>query len=372
MNQHVNTGTMKQWTLKAIGRDHLKLAEAAVPVPAENEILIKVLAVALNYRDVQLVEKGWLFPGADYVPDSSPDKNTSSSKSNTKTETKTELFVPGSDATGEVVAVGSAVTRFKPGDRVITTFIPEWTNNLGLGNARTPSYRYLGGPLQGVLSEYATINQDWVVKAPETLTAVEASTMVCAGLTAWTALVDRGHLHAGETVVVQGTGGISVFALQIAVAHGAEVIVVSGDDEKIKRAKALGAKHGINRKKEDWVEAVYRLTNDRGADHVLEMVGGAHFGRSLEAAALNGRVSVIGMLESFEISGQFVPLVLKYLTVEGIKVGNRSAMEGFVQAIDHAGFKPVIDGEYAMADFQAALDHQKRGPFGKVVIRVAD
>jgi NADPH:quinone reductase-like Zn-dependent oxidoreductase len=254
---------------------------------------------------------------------------------------------------------------------VISTFIPGWIDGVGFGTAREPNYRTLGGAMQGVLSEYVVLDQDWAVKAPESLNDVEASTLPCAGLTAWTALVERGHLHAGQTVVVQGTGGVALFALQIAVAHGAEVIVVSGDDDKLLRAKALGATHGINRRKEDWVEAVYRLTGDRGADHILEIVGGAHLGRALQAAAVFGRVSLIGVLEGFEISGHFAPLALKHLTVEGIQVGHRRGLEDFVRAADRTGLKPVVDAEYDLADLPAALDYLARGPFGKVVIRVA-
>jgi len=347
MNQHVRTDTMKRWTLKDVGRANLEFVSTAIPVPAEHEILVKVAAVSLNYRDLLLIEDGLGFAA------------------------KADPFVPASDAAGVVVAVGTAVTRFKPGDRVISTFIPGWIDGTGFGTAREPNYRTLGGAMQGVLSEYIVLDQDWAVKAPESLDDAEASTLPCAGLTAWTALVERGHLHAGQTVVVQGTGGVALFGLQIAAAHGADVIVVSGDDDKLERAKALGARHVINRKTEDWVEAVYRLTSDRGADHILEIVGGAHLGRALQAAAVFGRVSLIGVLEGFEISGHFAPLALKHLTVEGIQVGHRRGLEDFVRAADRTGLKPVLDAEYDLANLPAALDHLARGPFGKVVIRVA-
>jgi NADPH:quinone reductase-like Zn-dependent oxidoreductase len=347
MNQHVTTGTMKRWTLKDIGRDHLELDETVIPVPASNEILVKVSAVSLNYRDLLLIDRGFGLPGG------------------------LRPFVPASDAAGVVVSAGEHVKRFKAGDRVISTFIPGWIDGPGFGTARNYGAATLGGEHQGVLSQYILLDQDWAVKAPESLTDTEASTLPCAGLTAWTALVERGHLHAGQTVLVEGTGGVALFALQLAAIHGAEAIVVSGDDIKLNRAKALGATHGINRNKEDWVEAVYRLTGDRGADHVLEIIGGAHFGRGLEAAAVAGRVSLIGVLEGFEISGHFAPLARKRLVVEGVQVGHRQGLEDFVRAIDQTGLKPVIDAEYALADLPAALDHLQRGPFGKVVVRVA-
>jgi NADPH:quinone reductase-like Zn-dependent oxidoreductase len=159
--------------------------------------------------------------------------------------------------------------------------------------------------------------------------------------------------------------------LQIALAHGAEVIVTSGDDDKLARARALGATHGINRKKEDWVEAVYRLTGDRGIDHILEIVGGAHLEQSIKAAAIFGRISLIGVLEGFNLSGPFFPLAAKQVTVEGIQVGNRNGLDALVCAVDRLRLKPVIDDEYAMADLPAALDHLARGPFGKIVVKVA-
>jgi NADPH:quinone reductase-like Zn-dependent oxidoreductase len=346
MNQHHRTGTVKQWTLKDIGRANLELAEAPMPIPAANEILVKVSAVSLNYRDILLIEDGLGFSA------------------------KARPFVPGSDAAGVVIATGATVTRFREGDRVVSTFIPGWIDGSGFGTAREPNYRTLGGAMQGVLSEYIVLDQDWAVKAPDSLSDIEASTLPCAGLTAWTALVERGNLHAGQTVVVQGTGGVALFGLQIATAHGAEVIVISSNDDKLSRAKALGARYGINRKKEDWVEAIYRLTNDRGAEHILEIVGGAHLARSLEAAAVFGRVSLIGVLEGFEISGHFAPLALKHLTVEGIQVGHRRSLEDFVRAINQTGIKPVIDAEYALADLPAALDHLARGPFGKIVMKI--
>ncbi|WP_119389325.1 zinc-dependent alcohol dehydrogenase family protein [Taklimakanibacter lacteus] len=346
MNQHVKASTMKRWTLKAIGRDNLDLRSAAVPAPGPAEILVKVSAVSLNYRDLLVIDEGLGFsPGS-------------------------EPFVPASDAAGMVVATGGDVSRFKAGDRVISTFIPGWIDGSGFGTAREPNSLALGGAMQGVLSKYVLLDEDWAVKAPESLNDAEASTLPCAGLTAWTALVERGHIHAGQTVLVQGTGGVALFGLQLARAHGAEVFVVSGDDDKLARAKALGATYGINRKKEDWVEAVYHLTGDRGVDQILEIVGGAHLGQSLKAAAVSGRISLIGVLEGFDISGHFLPLALKRLTVDGIQVGHRSGLEGLVRAVDRTGLKPVIDAEYELADFPQALDHLARGPFGKIVVKM--
>ncbi|UCI07057.1 zinc-dependent alcohol dehydrogenase family protein [Mesorhizobium sp. B1-1-8] len=347
MNKHVGTETIRQWALKDIGRSNLELVEAAKPVPADNEVLVKIAAVSLNYRDNLLVETGLGFSRPNGQP-----------------------MVPGSDAAGEVAAVGSAVTRFKPGDQVISTFMAGWVEGLGPGTARQPTSATLGGPLKGLLADYAVLDQECWVKAPKSLNAAAASTLVCAGLTAWTALVERGRLRAGQTVVVQGTGGVALFGLQIAAAHGAETLVISGDDAKLERAKALGATHGINRHNQDWVEAVWEMTGDRGADHILEIIGGAHLGKSLEAAAVGGRVSLIGILEGFDVSGSFAMLARKRLIVEGIQVGHRRSLEDLVRAVDRAGIKPVIDAEYEMADLPVALDHLARGPFGKIVVAV--
>jgi NADPH:quinone reductase-like Zn-dependent oxidoreductase len=271
---------------------------------------------------------------------------------------------------GMVAALAPGATRFKPGDRVIASFSPDWIDGLNAGTARTPPYRTLGGLYPGVLAEYVSFPEDWLVATPTTLDDDEASTLPCAGLTAWFSLVEQGALRAGNTVVVHGTGGVALFGLQFARAHGATVIVVSGSDDKLVRAKALGAAHGVNRQSEDWVESVYRLTGERGADHILETVGGSHLGRSIEAAAMGGRISVIGVFGGFELSAPVGPLLLKGLTVQGIAVGHRRALEDMIRAIDQLGIKPVIDTRYPFADLHKALDRLDQGAFGKIVLKI--
>ncbi|UGX86580.1 zinc-dependent alcohol dehydrogenase family protein [Phyllobacterium meliloti] len=339
--------TMKRWVLGGAGRENLNLIEANIPTPGPGEILVKASAASLNYRDKLLVDLGFGLP----TP-------------------QTEPVTPLSDLAGTVVAAGADVTRFVAGDRVISTFLPDWIDGNGPGTARDPNDRVLGGPMQGVLAEYVVLHENWAVRAPSKLTDLQASALPCAGLTAWTALVERGKLRAGQTVVVIGTGGVAIFGMQIALMHGAEVIVVSGDDKKLAWAKELGAHHGINRQKEDWVEAVYRLTNDHGADHILETIGGAHLDKSLRAAAVCGRISLIGVIDGFEISGGFGAFARKRLIVEGIQVGHRRSLEDLVCAFDLSGMTPVIDAVYKMEDFAAALDHLERGPFGKVAVEI--
>lgn len=338
---------MKRWQLKAAGRDNLEQVQTAIPTPAYGQILVKVAAVSLNYRDKLLVDNGFGMP-----------------------ETLLEPQVPASDLAGSVVAIGEGVTRFAPGDKVISTFVPDWIDGDGPGTARTPNGRTLGGPLQGVLAEYVAISEDWAAHAPKSLNHIEASTLPCAGLTAWTALVERGKIKAGDKVVVLGTGGVSLFGMQIALAHGAEVIVVSGDDQKLARTTQLGAHHVINRKKEDWVEALYKITDDYGADHIIETIGGAHLDKSLRAAAVTGRISMIGILDGLEVSGGLVPLAVKRLVLEGIQVGHRKGLESFVKAFDQIGMKPIIDAVYPFDELHDALDHLERGPFGKIVLEL--
>jgi NADPH:quinone reductase-like Zn-dependent oxidoreductase len=332
--------------MDAFGRDRLKLKEAPTPSPGPGEALVKVAAVALNYRDKLMIESGM---GLDVA----------------------FPFTPASDLAGVVVAAGSGASRFKVGERVISTYAPGWFDGLPLGDARNPPYRSLGGFYPGVLSEYVAFPEDWFARAPAALDDAEASALPCAGLTAWFALVELGRLRAGETVVVQGAGGVALFGIQIAKAHGAEVIVVSGSAEKLERAKRNGADHGVDRSKEDWAEAVLRITGGRGVDHILEIVGGPDLGKAVQAAAIGGRIAQIGVLDGFEVAAPAVPLMLKHVTIHGVSVGHRRALEDFVAAVDSVGLKPVIDQRYPLAELPAALDRLERGAFGKVVVEMA-
>jgi NADPH:quinone reductase-like Zn-dependent oxidoreductase len=331
---------MKRWQNSRLGRETLALIDTPVPQPGPREILVKVGAVSLNYRDKLTIETGM-------------------------GQTLDFPFTPGSDMAGTVAEVGAGVTRFAVGDRVLGTFWPGWIDGLATGRRAA-----LGGPLPGVLAEYVVLSQEWAVAAPRTLDDASASTLPCAGLTAWSALVDAG-LRAGETVVAQGTGGVALFGVQLARAHGAEAIVISGDPAKLDRALALGAAHGIDRHAvPDWGRAVRELTGGRGADHVLELVGGANMAQTAEALAQGGRVALIGLLDGFSFTAPTVPMMMKQTVMRGISVGHRRGLEDLVRAVDRIGLAPVIDAEYAFADLPAALDHLDRGPFGKVVMRV--
>lgn len=338
--------TMRHWRLAAPGRDNLTLANAPVPQPGPGEVLVRVGAVALNYRDLLAIDAGMGIPPV--FP-----------------------LTPGSDLCGVVVAAGEGARRLQPSQRVISTFEAGWFDGLPAGTARHPPAYTLGGAAPGVLAEYVALPEDWFVTAPERLDDAQASTLPVAGLTAWSALVEHGRLHTGQTVLIQGTGGVSLFALQLAVAHGATAIVTSSSDAKLDRAKALGAAHLINYAREDWVEAVYRITGERGVDHVLEMVGGAHLDRALHAVAVQGRISLIGVFDGFTFSGSSGLMLRKQVTLQGISVGHRRALEALVRAVDRTGIAPVIDRRYPLAALPEALAHLAAGPFGKIVIEMA-
>ncbi|WP_423379256.1 zinc-dependent alcohol dehydrogenase family protein [Burkholderia sp. LMG 32019] len=332
---------MYRWQSPAFGRQHLQLATVPVPAPGPREVLVRVDAVALNYRDLLILLDGMgmsvPFP-----------------------------LVPGSDMCGEVVATGEEVAEFAPGDAVVSTFFTGWQDGIQ-PRGSVPH----GVPGPGMLAEYVVLGEDSLMAAPRTLDAAQASTLTCAGLTAWHALAEASTTRPGDTVVVIGTGGVALFAVQIAHAQGARVIVVSGSDEKLARARQLGAHDSINRiRTPDWAAEVRALTGGRGADHVLELAGADNFERSLASLTQGGRVSVIGNLGGDALTTCVYPMIRSRATVQGIGVSHRRALEDFVRAVDWLKLKPVIEREYAFDALPAALDHLERGAFGKVVVRM--
>jgi NADPH:quinone reductase-like Zn-dependent oxidoreductase len=336
---------MKQWQLERLGRDHLRFADAQKPAPGPHEVLVRVGAVSLNYRDKLVIDSGF---GIDLkLP-----------------------FVPLSDMAGTVEAVGSEVSRFRVGARVVSTYVVGWID--GIGPEKPSAYvPALGGILPGVAAEYRVLHEDWLVAAPRSLSDVEASTLPIAALTAWFALIENGGLRAGQTVVVQGTGGVALFAVQFAAAHGARVIVTSSTDEKLAKVKKLGASHGINRRTTPrWSETVLDLTNGRGANHVLDVAGG-DLTESITALTAGGRIAMIGLLESNQLTAPAVPIFTRRAILQGLFVGHRRALEDMTRAIDALELKPVIDSEHSFAELPAALKRLDAGPFGKIVLRVS-
>lgn len=330
--------TLQRWQLPRFGLAHLEQVHAPMPLPAPHQILVQTEAVALNYRDLLMARNGM---GMDLA----------------------FPFTPASDLAGTVLAVGDGVTRWQPGDRVLSTFWGGW-----LDGERPASAVPLGAPGPGALASHVLLDADWAVAAPRTLDAAAASTLPIGGLTAWFALVETGLLRAGQTVLIHGTGGVALFGVQLARLHGAVPIVVSGDAAKREQVLALGAAHALARDT-DWPAQVRVLTDGRGADQVLETVGGANLGRSMQALRAGGRVSVIGTLAGDTVSASVYDFLLGRATVQGISVGHRRALEELVRAADAGGLKPVIAGEYAAGDVPDAFAHLERGAFGKVVVR---
>ena len=334
---------MKVWELTGFGLEHLLLAERAVPGPGDNEVLVRVDAVSLNARDKLLVN-GVYNPDLHFP------------------------MVQGSDAVGQVLKVGKNVTRVQVGDRVLTNFATRWLE--GPPRLEESSYS-LGSMLPGVLAEQIVMDEQITVKAPAYLTDIEAATLPCAAVTAWYAVAERAKILSGQTVVVQGTGGVSLFALQIATALGAEVIVTSSSDEKLERAKQLGAAHGVNYRNEPaWDEAVMKLTAGKGADLIVEVAGGENLGRSLQAASIGGHIAMIGFLNGVSAQIPLFPFVVKQLTLGGISVGSRATFEKMLTAFEQWQLHPVVDAVYDFEDTPAAYQHLYRGAFGKIVIRL--
>jgi NADPH:quinone reductase-like Zn-dependent oxidoreductase len=307
-------------------------------------VSVRVRATSLNYRDL-LVVKGHYNPKI-VLP-----------------------CVPLSDGAGEVVTLGPGVSRFKPGDRVAAAFMPGWVAG---APSEAAAKSALGGGAAGMLAETVVIAAEGLVAIPEHLTFEEAATLPCAAVTAWHALVTEGHLQAGDTVLVQGTGGVSLFALQFARLHGARVIATSSSDEKLQRARALGASDGINYKTTpDWDKAVRELTGGQGVSHVVEVGGAGTLTRSLRAVKIGGRVSLIGILTGGAAEVNTVPILMKNLRVQGIYVGSREMFEAMNRAIALHRLRPVVDRVFTFDQAREAFKYlESAGHFGKIVIRL--
>lgn len=335
---------MKVWEVQSKdGLDALTLVERPEPQPLPGQVLIKMRAASLNYRDLLTV------------------KGAYSSKQKLP-------LVPLSDGVGEVVALGEGVTRVKNGDRVAGIFMQRW---LAGEFSAEKSKSALGGAIDGVLAEYVTLHEDGVVHLPEHLSDEEAASLPCAGVTAWQALIAEGNLKAGDTVLVLGTGGVSLFALQFAKMAGARVIATSSSDRKLKQLMELGASDGINYKTTpDWDEKVWTLTNGVGVDNVVEVGGAGTLNKSLRAVRMGGRISLIGVLSG--VSGEIntASILQKSIRVQGIYVGSREMFEAMNRAIAMHTIKPIVDRVFPFAQAREALEYMESGAhFGKIAIR---
>ncbi|WP_413726414.1 zinc-dependent alcohol dehydrogenase family protein [Sodalis sp. RH16] len=337
---------MKAWLLKDFGMENLQLEEIPTPEPKTGELLIKVGAVSLNYRDKVIVE-------GLYEPNMIP-----------------KPLIPVSDAAGKVVKTGPGVSRFKIGDRVSSTLYSRWID--GAPGPNEPDYCF-GAPLPGGLAEYMIIHEESAVLAPDNLSDEETATLPIAALTAWFSLMDVGHLQRGQTLLVQGTGGVSLFAVQIATALGARVIATSGRDENLAKIRALGAAEGINYKKHpDWAKEALALTGGNGVDLLLDVAGGNGLNQSVAATKPAGLIAQIGFLSGQTASLDIMPLLFRQTTIRGIAVGHRTSFERMNIFLNQHQIKPVIDKVYPFSEARQAYQHLARGPFGKVVITIAD
>jgi NADPH:quinone reductase-like Zn-dependent oxidoreductase len=337
---------MRAWTIQTHGGvDGLALVEQPHPEPASGEVLVRVRAVSLNYRDLITLELQR--PGNLPPP-----------------------LVPCSDGAGEVVAIGAGVTRFKVGDRVAGIFFRDWID--GAFDLRYHSAAG-GGSIHGWLRDFVAVPEHGLVPIPEHLSFDEAATLPCAAVTAWQALFTRGDLRAGATVLALGTGGVSIFALQLANAAGARVIVTSSSDEKLERAKQLGAWATINyRTNPEWDKEVWNLTGKRGVDHVVEVGGPGTLGKSMNTIAAGGQIALIGVLTGFGApDASLFPLVARNARIDGIYVGSRGDFEAMNHFIERHRMRPVIDRTFHFDQAREAFTHMRGAShFGKLVIHI--
>jgi NADPH:quinone reductase-like Zn-dependent oxidoreductase len=332
--------------LKSFGMDGLALEQVDVAAPGAGEVLVELHAASLNFRDLMTVT-------GVYNPKMSLPR------------------IPGSDGAGVVTAVGAGVTRFKVGDRVTSLFFQDWAD----GEIQPATGKSaLGGAIDGTLTTARLFPETGLIAMPGYLSFEEAATLPCAALTAWNALVEKGRLRAGETVLVLGTGGVSLFALQIAKMHGARVIVTSSSDEKLARARSLGADETINyRTTPEWDAEVLKLTGGVGVDHVVEVGGSGTLGRSLKSVRPSGHVYVIGVLSGPGEGIDVRAVLTKSLYVCGVYVGSEAMFARMNAAFAANGVKPVVDRVFALSEARAAFEHMQSGShFGKIVLSLQD
>ena len=324
------------------GYDNVVVGSSEVRAPANGEITVRLHANSLNYHDFAVVSGMW---------------------------GPTEQRIPMADGAGEVIAVGSDVTEFKVGDSVVSTFFPEWIDGTPLveGFVTVP-----GDGIDGYAREQVTAKATAFTLAPVGYSHAEASTLTTAGLTAWRALMADDSLKPGDTVLIQGTGGVSIFALQFAKMAGATVIATSSSDAKLERLKALGADHVINyRKDTQWGATARALTGGRGVDHVIEVGGPSTLEQSMSAVRVAGHISVIGILSGVSGSMDFVPALVKQVRLQGVLVGSRTQQQDMIRAINANGMRPIIDRHFPLTDMVEAFKYQETNQhFGKIVLDI--
>ena len=333
---------MKAFEIREFGIENLALVERDTPVPGPFEVLVRMSAASLNYRDLMVV-RGVYNPRLK------------------------RPMIPLSDGAGIVEATGPGVTRFKPGDHVVACFMQGWTDGQVTPEKGATA---LGGAIQGVLREFAVFSEQGLLLVPGDLSDVEAASLPCAAVTAWNALFETIPAQPGETVLLQGTGGVSLFALQFAKAAGLRTILTSSSDEKLQRARQLGANETINYKTQpDWEKEARRLTDGAGVDRVIEVGGSGTFPKSLQAVRMNGVVSTIGVLSGADASVSPVPILMNTLRIHGVYVGSRAMFERMNKAIVFHRIRPGIDRTFPWIDFPSALHFmESQQHFGKICL----
>jgi len=333
---------LKQWQIPAFGIDSLTLFEKEPGQPGPGQVQVKVHAISLNYRDLMVVQ-------GRYNPKLAMPR------------------VPCSDGAGEVLAVGAGVTQWKPGDRVAGIFMQNWQDGpLTASKAKGA----LGGDIDGMLATEVVLSQHGLVQIPEHLSYEEAAALPCAAVTAWNALFKAAKTQPGDTILIQGTGGVSIFALQFAKLAGARVLGISSSDEKLERAKTLGLDEGLNyRTSPDWEKWALEQTGGAGVDMVVEVGGAGTLPRAIKAVRPEGVVAQIGVLSGAAETVDVRPILARQVCIQGVYVGSKTDFVAMNQAISQSQLKPVIDRVFPFVDAQAALRHMESAAhFGKIVI----
>lgn len=323
--------------------DHLRLAARPEPEPGPGQVVVRMKASALNYRDLVVPSRGY------------------------GRHTGTLPLIPVSDGVGEVTAVGPGVRRVAPGDRVCPTFFQHWTSGEPDPERLAGS---LGGPLDGTMSELMCLSEEGVVKVPAHLTDLEAATLPCAALTAWSALTAGSGTRPGDRVLVQGCGGVALFALTFAKLLGAHVTVISSSDERIERVMKLGADAAVNyRAVPEWAKATREFTAGRGYDLIVELGGERTLPQSLRCVRHGGTVAMIGVLSGGTLAASIGRIVTRQLRLQGVTVGHRDGFEAMLRAVGQHRVRPVVDRIFPFADLKDALAYLRSGAqFGKVCI----
>ena len=326
------------------GMDHLRLAERPDPTPGAGQVLLGMRMASLNARDLIVPLRGYGRATGE-LP-----------------------LIPVSDGVAEVLAIGDGVTRVSVGDRVCPTYFQSWS---GGAPDKASFSSALGGPLDGVMADLVCLSEQGVVRVPDYLSDAQAATLPCAALTAWSAIATHGQTRPGDHILIQGTGGVALFALAFAKLHGAHVTVISSSDEKLAFARSLGADAAINyRTTEDWARASCDITADRGGyDNIIELGGASTLPMSLRAVRIGGTLSLIGVLSGLDMQASLGPIVTRQVRLQGVTVGHRQGFETMLAAMDQHKVQPVLGETFAFDEFKRALEHlESENGLGKTLI----